>query len=99
MKFSEYDMAAYAATVPLATAPGTVWNYHDGNTILLAHLIRNAVGGNPADTLRFARRELFAPLGMRHVDAATRWFRHRGRIERDAGLRTRLGPVRPALSQ
>ncbi len=67
MKFSEYDMAAYAATIPLATAPGTVWNYHDGNTILLAHLIRNAVGGNPADTLRFARRELFAPLGMSNV--------------------------------
>ncbi|EHQ99534.1 serine hydrolase domain-containing protein [Bradyrhizobium sp. WSM471] len=67
MKFTEDDMAAYAASMPLATAPGTVWNYHDGNTILLAHLIRNAAGGNPADALAFARRELFAPLGMRHV--------------------------------
>jgi CubicO group peptidase (beta-lactamase class C family) len=60
-------MAAYAASMPLATAPGTVWNYHDGNTIMLAHLIRNAAGGNPGDALAFARRELFAPLGMRHV--------------------------------
>ena len=67
MKFIEDDMAAYAASMPLATAPGAVWNYHDGNTIMLAHLIRNASGGNPADALRFARRELFAPLGMRHV--------------------------------
>jgi CubicO group peptidase (beta-lactamase class C family) len=67
MKFTEDDMAAYAASMPLATAPGTVWNYHDGNTIMLAHLIRNAAGGNPADALAFARRELFAPLGMRHA--------------------------------
>lgn len=67
MKFVEDDMATYAASVPLKTAPGSVWNYHDGNTILLSHLIRNAAGGNPADALRFARRELFAPLGMHHV--------------------------------
>lgn len=67
MKFAEDDMAAYAARMPLATAPGTVWNYHDGNTIMLAHLIRNVAGGKPEDALRFARRELFAPLGMRHV--------------------------------
>lgn len=67
MKFMESDMAAYAASMPLETAPGTAWNYHDGNTILLAHLIRQAVGGNPSDALRFAKRELFAPLGMRHV--------------------------------
>jgi len=67
MKFVEDDMAAYAASMPLATAPGTAWNYHDGNTIMLSHLIRNTVGGHPADALRFARRELFAPLGMRQV--------------------------------
>lgn len=67
MKFAEDDMASYAESVPLATAPGTVWNYHDGNSIILAHLLRNAAGGKPADALAFARRELFAPLGMRHV--------------------------------
>lgn len=67
MKFAEDDMAAYAASMPLATAPGTVWNYHDGNTIMLAHLIRNAAGGKPEDALRLAHRELFAPLGMNHV--------------------------------
>jgi CubicO group peptidase (beta-lactamase class C family) len=67
MKFMEQEMAAYAESMPLQTAPGAVWNYHDGNTIILAHLVRNAVGGNPSEVLRFARRELFAPLGMRHV--------------------------------
>jgi CubicO group peptidase (beta-lactamase class C family) len=67
MKFMENDMAAYAERMPLETAPSAAWNYHDGNFLILAHLIRNAVGGNPAEVLRFARRELFAPLGMRHV--------------------------------
>ncbi|UWU92412.1 serine hydrolase [Bradyrhizobium sp. CB1015] len=67
MKFVEKDMAAYAESMPLATAPGTAWNYHDGNTLILSHLIRDAAGGTPQDALRFARRELFAPLGMRHV--------------------------------
>ncbi|MDA9401207.1 serine hydrolase domain-containing protein [Bradyrhizobium sp. CCBAU 45389] len=67
MKFVEKDMAAYAETIPLETAPGTAWNYHDGNSLILSHLIRVAAGGSPADALRFARRELFAPLGMRHV--------------------------------
>ncbi|BAR56798.1 hypothetical protein NK6_3622 [Bradyrhizobium diazoefficiens] len=47
MKFAESDMAAYAESIPLETAPGTAWNYHDGNTIILAHLIRVAAGGTP----------------------------------------------------
>jgi len=67
MKFVERDMAAYAASMQLATTPGTAWNYHDGNTVLLAHLIRQAAGGSATDLMRFARQELFRPLGMRHV--------------------------------
>ncbi|MGX4768182.1 serine hydrolase domain-containing protein [Bradyrhizobium guangdongense] len=67
MKYVEDDMAGFAERAPLATAPGTAWNYHDGNTIILSHLIRDAAGGKPADALRFARRELFAPLGMTDV--------------------------------
>ena len=60
-------MAAYAESMPLETTPGTAWNYHDGNTVILAHLIRQAAGGRAADMMRFARQELFGPLGMRHV--------------------------------
>jgi CubicO group peptidase (beta-lactamase class C family) len=67
MKFGEADMASYAESIPLATPAGIAWNYHDGNYLILSQLIRNAVGGSPQDFLRFARDELFAPLGMRHV--------------------------------
>ena len=67
MKFLERDMAAFAAEAKLETVPGSMWNYHDGNTVLLARVITDAVGGKPADLLRFAHRELFGPLGMRHV--------------------------------
>jgi CubicO group peptidase (beta-lactamase class C family) len=67
MKFMETDMAAFAEAAPLETSPGSAWNYHDGNTLILSRLIRDATGGTPADMLRFARQELFAPLGMRHV--------------------------------
>ena len=67
MKFVESDMAAYAESIPLESTPGAAWNYHDGNFIILSHLIRNAAGGHAADVMRFARRELFGPLGMRNV--------------------------------
>jgi CubicO group peptidase (beta-lactamase class C family) len=67
MKFMESDMAAYAESIELATPPGSAWNYNDGNFIILSHLIRNAAGGSASDVLRFARQELFAPLGMRNV--------------------------------
>jgi CubicO group peptidase (beta-lactamase class C family) len=67
MKFLERDMAAFAADAKLATPPGSTWNYHDGNTVILARVITDAAGGKPADVLRFAQRELFGPLGMRNV--------------------------------
>jgi CubicO group peptidase (beta-lactamase class C family) len=67
MKFMESDMAAYAESIPLESAPGAAWNYHDGNTVILAHVIRNAAGGRASDLMRFARQELFGPLGMRNV--------------------------------
>jgi CubicO group peptidase (beta-lactamase class C family) len=67
MKFMEPDMATYAESMPLETTPGAAWNYHDGNTVILAHLIRQATGGRAADMMRFARQELFEPLGMRHA--------------------------------
>ena len=76
MKFIERDMAAYAESMPLETAPGSAWNYHDGNTVILSHLIRHAAGGSASDMMRLARQELFAPLGMRQVT-----------LEFDAGAR------------
>lgn len=67
MKYMELDMAGYAESIPLATLPGSAWSYHDGNYLILSQLIQTAVGGTPSDFLRFARDELFAPLGMHHV--------------------------------
>ena len=67
MKYVENDMAAYAESMPLKASPGSCWNYQDGNTLILSRLILDTLGGDPADVLRFARHELFAPLGMRHV--------------------------------
>jgi CubicO group peptidase (beta-lactamase class C family) len=67
MKYIARDMAAFAENADLESSPGSVWNYHDGNTIILSRLIRDAVGGHTADVLRFARTELFDPLGMRNV--------------------------------
>ncbi len=68
MVFSgEPDMAAFAEKAPLKAAPGTWWNYTNGNTLLLSRIIRDNAGGNAAGVLAFARRELFDRLGMRHV--------------------------------
>ncbi|MBI3699516.1 MAG: serine hydrolase [Afipia sp.] len=67
MKFAESDMAGFAERAKIEAVPGTVWNYHDGNYLILSRLIRDATGGHAADVLAFARRELFEPLGMRNV--------------------------------
>jgi CubicO group peptidase (beta-lactamase class C family) len=67
MLYLERDMANYAESAGLEATPGRVWNYSSGNTLILSRLIRDAVGGHTRDVLGFARRELFAPLGMRHV--------------------------------
>jgi CubicO group peptidase (beta-lactamase class C family) len=67
MKYVESDQAGFAESAALETAPGSAWNYHDGNFAILSRLIRDAVGGHAADVLRFARSELFGPLGMRSV--------------------------------
>jgi CubicO group peptidase (beta-lactamase class C family) len=67
MKYIVGDMAAFAEGADLESRPGSGWNYHDGNTIILSQLIRDAAGGHAADVLRFARAELFGPLGMRNV--------------------------------
>jgi CubicO group peptidase (beta-lactamase class C family) len=60
------DMAGFAAKAKPIAPPGTRWHYSSATTQLLARAIRDAVGG-PEQTLAFAWRELFNPLGMRNV--------------------------------
>jgi CubicO group peptidase (beta-lactamase class C family) len=65
--FLERDIAGSAASVPLKAVPGSTWSYTSGNTLILSRIIRDAVGGRAEDVLRFARHELFDPLGMSNV--------------------------------
>jgi CubicO group peptidase (beta-lactamase class C family) len=67
MKYVEADMAGYAESFGIETPPGSAWNYNDGNSLIVSQLIRDAVGGHAGDVLRFARTELFDPLGMHGV--------------------------------
>lgn len=48
----------------VAHAPGTVWNYNGGCTVLLAEIVQRRGG---RDWLELARQQLFEPLGI------TRW--------------------------
>ena len=60
------DMAGFAASAAVVAAPGMRWAYSSASTQLLARIIRDTVGG-PEQTLAFAWRELFDPLGMRSM--------------------------------
>jgi CubicO group peptidase (beta-lactamase class C family) len=66
MVYLHNDMAGFAAKAAIIAPPGTRWAYSSPSTQLLARIIRDAVGG-PEQTLAFAWRELFNPLGMRDV--------------------------------
>ncbi|GAA0719625.1 serine hydrolase [Dokdonella soli] len=65
MWFLERDMAGYAEHEPLAHPPGTAWGYSNLGYLILSRIVRDAAGGGIVDAERFARRELFEPLGMR----------------------------------
>jgi CubicO group peptidase (beta-lactamase class C family) len=64
--YLEDDTAAYAVNSKMIAPLGTRWAYSSPTTQILARIIRDAAGG-PEQTLAFAWRELFNPLGMRHV--------------------------------
>jgi CubicO group peptidase (beta-lactamase class C family) len=61
------DMAAYAEDAPLRAVPGRLWSYSSAGTHILARIVRDAAGGNADRVRTFATRQLFVPLGMRHV--------------------------------
>jgi len=53
--------AQYVFDQPLIEQPGTLFNYNSGGSHLLSMMVSRAAG---MSTLEFARRELFAPLGI-----------------------------------
>lgn len=61
------DMAAVGRRARVIAPPGQRWAYSSASVHLAARAIRDAVGGHAADVQRFARDELFAPIGMQHV--------------------------------
>ena len=64
--YLEEDMSAYATRAKMIAPLGTRFHYSGATTQILARIIRDLTGG-PEQTLAFAWRELFNPLGMRHV--------------------------------
>ena len=64
--FLQDDTSAYAVGARMIAPPGERWHYSSPTTQILARIVRDAVGG-PEQTLAFAWRELFNPLGMRNV--------------------------------
>lgn len=61
MLYLENDMAAFAATAPADAAPGSVFRYSSGTSVLVSRLWMDAVG---PDALRYPAAALFGPLGM-----------------------------------
>ena len=55
------DRYRYILERPIVTEPGTTWTYNGGATAIIARLIRIGTG-MPIDD--FARKRLFAPLGI-----------------------------------
>ncbi|MDE2375706.1 serine hydrolase [Bradyrhizobium sp.] len=66
MVFLHDDMAAFAVQARPIAPPGRRWHYSSATTQILARIVRDATGG-PEQSLAYAWRELFNPLGMRHV--------------------------------
>jgi CubicO group peptidase (beta-lactamase class C family) len=61
MLFEEPDMAAFAASQPLAHPPGSYQQYSSGSTNILCEWLTNLPDVPDAD---FPRTKLFAPLGL-----------------------------------
>jgi CubicO group peptidase (beta-lactamase class C family) len=64
MLFTQADMDAYAAGMPLQAEPGTKWNYSTGETNIIAGIIRRAFT-DEREYWAFPRRALFNRIGMR----------------------------------
>ena len=67
MEFLHGDMAGFAAAQPAKEPPGRTFEYTSADTVLLSRKLGSVIGGGPAGMRAFARRELFAPLGMGDV--------------------------------
>lgn len=65
--FFKHDIASYASNKPLVVEPGTVYNYSTGNTMILAKVIKNLLGGDLAGTYQPLHESLFRKLSMNNT--------------------------------
>ena len=65
--YDERDSVLASIHRPLKRPVGAEFHYSDAQTLILARLVQNLVVGTPESFLRFARREVFEPLGMTGV--------------------------------
>jgi len=63
----KHDVAAYAASRPLAHPPGSFWSYSSGTTNIICRTLQRALGRFGADFEAWMRSRLFNPLGMTSV--------------------------------
>lgn len=61
----ERDPLSYVASREVGVAPGTVFNYSSGDTLLLSAVLEAATGMSAA---AFAEQRIFAPLGMQRAE-------------------------------
>lgn len=65
MLYSENNMGAYAASQPLESKPGSVWEYSSGTSNIIAGAMRQAFE-NTDEYLNFPQKALFGPIGARN---------------------------------
>ncbi len=65
MLYSKDNMGAYAASQPLESTPGSVWEYSSGNSNILAGAMVRAFA-NTDEYLDFPHKELFGPIGAKN---------------------------------
>ena len=69
MLWDESSAGGYAASLPLAGAPDSVWQYASGTSNILSRVLREVLGDE--DYFTFPRRALFNRLGMRSAVLCT----------------------------
>lgn len=72
------DTVQYVLDLPMAVQPGVTWNYNGGYSYLLSAILTKTTKDN---TLDFARKYLFEPLGISELN----WNRDRHGIYDGAG--------------
>lgn len=64
MLFTEPDMGAYAARMPLQADPDTAWSYSSGTSNIVARMLHDSIGDDVAAFVRYSRERLFDAAAM-----------------------------------